>query len=228
MIRIKLLGFTLLELIVDIAILSILLVLLFLLIDPVNQISKAKDATKKHDLFELQTALDTYYNDTGCYPTSIPFGSEWKIGNTVYMKEVPQESSCRSNPATCYMYQVDTSDSCPQWNIVFVKQEKSYPSSCSLASLSSGCTPPNYDPRFACVVSGNVDCSFVTANPVMPPSSLSGDGDEYPSNPTSTPTPGQACPQNQRNYACTGGPARCNVVPAGTGTYCSSNCDGVC
>lgn len=223
-------GFSLIELVVDIAILATLLVVLFLLVDPITQINKARDATRKNDLTQLQTTLDTYYNDHGCYPTELPFGGEWRDGSTVYMREVPQDGNCRSNPSSCYLYQVDTSSGCPQWNILFAKQDKIAPTSCTLDQVASYCLPPNYDPSWACTMSGSVDCQFVAANPVILPVSPTGSGNSSGS-PTAQPSssPLDSCPQSARHYACTGGPiSRCNAVPQGTGTFCSTNCDGSC
>lgn len=220
-------GFSLLEIVVDIAILASLLALLYVLIDPITQFEKAKDATRKHDLVELQNALDTYYNDTGCYPQSIPFGHEWKEGSTVYMTEVPQDPSCTSTSGQCYIYQVDSSYACPQWNILYATLEKPTTQACLLHSLSTACLPPNYDSSMTCTVSGSVDCDFVSTNALLPSSPASSDGS---SSETGMPTPpySDSCPQSERHYACTGEPARCNIVPAGTGTYCSSTCDGAC
>ncbi len=220
-------GFSLIELVVDIAILATLLVILFLLVDPVSQLRKAHDTTRKNDISEIQTTLDTYYNDHGCYPTEIPFGAEWREGSTVYMRKVPQDSSCTTNPSTCYLYQVDASSDCPQWNILFTKLNKISPLSCALDQVATYCLPPNYDPSWACTISGSVDCQFVTANPVTVPNNASdseGGSSNHP-----TPLPTQACPQSERNYLCTGGAApHCNSVPQGTGTFCSANCDGAC
>ncbi len=225
-------GFSLLQMIIDIAILSILLVLVVILIDPITQIKKAKDATRAHDLNELKNSLDAYYNDFGCYPTTIPFGSEWRVGSTVYMAKVPQAPDCDSNPSNCYLYQVDQNNPCPQWNIIYVKNDLEKNVSCPLTSFSSSCVPPNYDTSWSCALSGNIDCSVVVANsvfsslPVPPGSSPSPTTNQQIISPTPVP---QDCPIEQRNYACRGDPIqRCNVVPQGTGTYCSPTCNGAC
>ncbi|GIW61800.1 MAG: hypothetical protein KatS3mg089_0652 [Patescibacteria group bacterium] len=224
-------GLSLLEMIIEIAILSILLVFVVILIDPISQIKKAKDATRAHDLNELKNSLDAYYNDFGCYPKTIPFGSEWRVGSTVYMSKVPQAPDCESNPANCYLYQVDQNDPCPQWNIIYVKNDLEQNVSCPLKSFSSSCIPPNYDTSWSCALSGNIDCSVVVANPVfsslpVPPGSSPSPTGNQQVNPEKTP---EDCPIEQRNYACRGDPIqRCNVVPQGTGTYCSPTCNGAC
>ena len=220
-------GFSLLELIVDIAILATLLVLVYLLVDPLSQLKKASDASKKHDLTQIQNALDTYYNDTGCYPESIPFGNIWKVDNTTYMKKVPQTAECKNNPSECFMYQVDSSTSSPQWNILYINQDSVHVNSCALSSLSQSCVPPNYDQKWACAFSGSIDCDFVSSNHVIG-SDYDGDTSSGESDSVSSPST-ELCPASERRYACTGGPvSRCNVVPQGSGTYCAADCEGAC
>ncbi len=203
------------------------MIILFILIDPLSQLDKAKDASSKHDLKAIQASLDAYYNDHGCYPTTLPFGSQWKEGATVYMRTVPQSGSCKNNSAMCYLYQTDSTNSCPQWNILYAKQKKiSAESACMLSGISSSCIPPNYDSNWACTFSGVVDCNIVASNPVLPNSSTSTGGND--GNQNNYP-PEESCPQSERRYACTGGPvARCNEVPRGMGRYCTPSCANVC
>lgn len=223
-------GLTLVELIIDLTILGILLTFLFILIDPVKQLKRANDATSTHDMNEIKNALDTYYNDHNCYPTTLPFNNRWEKNGVTYMSKVPQDTSCESNPATCYMYQVDTTSSCPQWNILYVKQDS--PSNnqtalCPLQSFSTSCLPPNYDPTWACFLSGTINCPIVSSSPVIP-SNFSPDTTlENELVVTSTPVP-EACPSEERNYLCSGTPQKCNVVAPGSGIYCSFECGGAC
>lgn len=61
-------GFTLLELLVVIAIIGILTTLLFANFNAARQ--RGRDAQRKADLRNLQTALRIYYNDNGGFPIS--------------------------------------------------------------------------------------------------------------------------------------------------------------
>jgi len=246
-------GFSLIQLVIDLAILSILLLFLIILIDPAKQFQKAKDTTRKHDAEQIRNALDIFYNDHICYPQSVPFSLAFEEAETVYMQKVPQDPDCLTNPSRCYAYQAKSSDTCPQWNVIYTKMSKPVDAvGCPLQSFASACLPTNYDATWACTVSGNVDCSYISANPVIfssPPGSTPGPSpmpsptSGPPSLPTSTPTsppgatltpmpsltptPTTICAS--KNYSCTSGPpARCNVVPEGTGQYCGATCDGFC
>jgi prepilin-type N-terminal cleavage/methylation domain-containing protein len=64
-------GFTLIELIIVIAILSILATTLIMTLNPTDQFSKALDAKRKLELSQVQKALESYYQDhDGKYPVS--------------------------------------------------------------------------------------------------------------------------------------------------------------
>ena len=98
-------GFTLIELLVVISIIGILAVLVMANLNSAR--SRARDAVRKSDLKNIQTALRLYYNDNGRYPeTSPPFGDKWEAGSTVYMSKVPQDTL----PDQTYKYTVDATD----------------------------------------------------------------------------------------------------------------------
>lgn len=222
-------GFTLVELIVVISILATLLLFSLFLINPVGQLSKIDDAQRKSDLQEIKTALDLYYNDHSCYPQTVPFGSAWIENGVTYMRKVPQDTRCLTTPASCYVYLNPTPSACPQWNVVFSKLSKTDTAACQLSSLSS-CLPTDFSSSWACAVLGNVDCSFISSskivgNPTATPSPTpTPSGPPVSPIPTATPTP-QCSPAN---YSCSGSPARCNVVPPGSGQYCTPTCGGAC
>lgn len=58
------------ELIVVIAIISILAVALITVLNPLTQFAKARDTQRRTELKHLQSALEQYYNDNGFYPTT--------------------------------------------------------------------------------------------------------------------------------------------------------------
>ena len=105
-------GFTLVELIVVIGILSVLALASLVAINPVAQFQKANDARRKADLSQIQKALESYYQDNGKYPLSsvtspfyritvpgvpttitINWGTQWQP----YMNLVPKDPSVSKN-----------------------------------------------------------------------------------------------------------------------------------
>jgi len=226
-------GVTLVEIVAVVAILGSLLALSFIYINPVLQLNKIDDAKRKADISQIKSALDTYYNDHSCYPTTLIFGGEWSENGVVYMRKVPQDPNCAGDSSKCYVYKY--SGSCPQWNVVFSKLTKP-PATGTTCQLSSTCVPSDYSTgSWGCVVSGDTDCAHLTSSSLSSGSDLPGGGTSgnptpTPSGPTATPTP-LVC---ARDYACSGNPSRCNVVPVGTGVYCDPSyysgilCNGVC
>lgn len=63
-------GFTLIELLIVAAILSIMVLVALVIVDPVAQFEKASDARRKSDLQQLQRAMEAFYEDHGFYPCS--------------------------------------------------------------------------------------------------------------------------------------------------------------
>lgn len=81
-------GFTLIELLVVIGIIGILITVTIVTLNPFGQISKARDAQRKSDLKQIQTALELYSHDTDGYPTAADWTAlmtELKNGN--YLKQ---------------------------------------------------------------------------------------------------------------------------------------------
>lgn len=229
-------GFTLIELLVVVAILSVLIVFLALIIDPLKQINKTKDAQRDHDFLQIKNALDVYYNDHNCYPISIPFGQEWTEATTLYMKKVPQDPDY---PRLQYVYQIDFLESCPQWNVIYARHREE-PSSkiiCPLTSIPD-CLPIDYQSSYACATLGSVNCPVISASQIgsivpVPPT-LTPTPTTVQQAPTNTPTPTPSgptpTPENcpSKDYKCSGDPQRCNIVPAGTGDWCTPQCGGAC
>lgn len=194
-------GFTLVEILVAVAMVATLTGGLLLTLNPQKQIDKTRDSVKAEDLRQIKNALDAYYEDNKCFPQSVPFGSDWTHNGTVYMKKVPQDSSCNNGQGSCYLYKVPE-DNCPQWNILFsrISKASSQTTSCALSSLSN-CAPKGYtDYSWACTLSGAVDCDNLVSTTDMSGGSLAllpTPTPAGPGGPTPTPTPpggGQGAP----------------------------------
>ncbi len=169
----------------------------FVALNPVRQIEKAKDARRQHDLTQIRSSLDSYLSDRNCYPDSITMGGTLSRGSTVYMQTIPQDPDYSGGGAS-YLYETDGS-SCPQWNVLFAKLSTSenLQTSCALAQLSN-CLPTNYTALGYnyCVVSGDVNCSYISTNPL--PNPVTGSATPMPTpsasatplpTPSSSPTP---------------------------------------
>lgn len=63
-------GFTLLELLVVVAILGILASIAFALLNPAALFGQSRDTRRKSDLKQIKTSLQLYYNDNKSYPNN--------------------------------------------------------------------------------------------------------------------------------------------------------------
>ena len=89
-------GFTLVELLVVISIISILTVIIAA--NFVESQKKGRDAARKANLKSLSDAVNLYYADQGSFPSSVSFGGELSFGTAasdkvIYMKKIPSETS---------------------------------------------------------------------------------------------------------------------------------------
>ena len=87
-------AFTLIELLVVVAIIGILSALLMSNFIGVRQ--RARDAQRKSDAHQIQSALELYRADQGAYPTSLynsTCGSSLKSGSSTYMQSLPCDPS---------------------------------------------------------------------------------------------------------------------------------------
>lgn len=92
-----------------IAIISALATVVLAVINPLEQFKKSNDARRKSDLYQIQRALETYYDDNGRYPLSsndfqiqngantITWGTSWQP----YMNILPKDPA---SPSKSYVY----------------------------------------------------------------------------------------------------------------------------
>ena len=115
-------GFTLIEMIVVLALVAIVIATLLYTLNPLEQLRKSSDAKRKNDIAQVQRALELYYQDNGSYPTSstdfkivnnsvaVPWGNAWQP----YIAALPKDpltsrtyvyySPTTANGQTYYLY----------------------------------------------------------------------------------------------------------------------------
>jgi prepilin-type N-terminal cleavage/methylation domain-containing protein len=64
-------GFTLVELLIVVSLIIILVTAVLVLLNPMQQINKAKDSQKISDLDLLKKTFEDFYNDHNCYPKTV-------------------------------------------------------------------------------------------------------------------------------------------------------------
>jgi general secretion pathway protein G len=100
-------GFTIVELLVVVAVIGILAAAIASIINPIAQFQKAQDSKRKSDLAQIQRALEIYYQDYRSYPNSngyIIAGIGWGLSWTPYMGTLPTDPS---SPSKKYAYVSD-------------------------------------------------------------------------------------------------------------------------
>lgn len=98
-------GFSLVEVLIVIAVIGILAGATIAILNPAVQIQKANDSKRKSDLVQIQKAFDTFYQDNGKYPDAAnnkiksldgniaDWGTQW----LPYMAQLPKDPSSSKN-----------------------------------------------------------------------------------------------------------------------------------
>jgi len=126
-------GFTLVELLVVMAILAIMTVVMIGILNPIALADKGYDARRKKDLGRIRVAFEEYYSDKGCYPKAADISGIYGLTD---------KSNCSKSmfpwlaPWPCdpsgetYVISVQDND-CPHWFKVYAKlrnhQDKEIP-----------------------------------------------------------------------------------------------------
>lgn len=108
-------GFSLIELLIVIALIGVLATVLIMALNPNTQIKRARDAQRKSDVRQIQSGLEMYRADNGGYPATLNNCSSGKaMGNTgctiIYMSNIPLDPTTKAlyfyvptgSPATSY------------------------------------------------------------------------------------------------------------------------------
>jgi prepilin-type N-terminal cleavage/methylation domain-containing protein len=165
-------GMTMVELLVVIAVFSLLVTGLIVTINPTAQIQKSNDAKRKSDLTQLQRVLEAYYQDKGKYPANpgpgnytINDGSakNWGTSWSPYITKLPKDPLSTNT----YVYFSPTSGACLNNQCYFIYanlQQAKDPQACNggnpCSSLATNSIPNN-----AC---GGI-CNYVVSSPNVAP-----------------------------------------------------------
>ncbi len=155
-------GFTLIEVLIVVAILAILTI--SLLVSVSKQRTKALDTQAKTDLGRLKIAFEDYYGDNNCYPPAEWFDSVDDCGSSVlspYLNPLP----CDPNTRLPYVYETDPANRC-NWYKLYAKLQNPSSDPSSLAQYSpTGSSLGNYG-----VSSSNTAVTVLFGGPSPSPS----------------------------------------------------------
>ena len=221
-------GFTLIELLVVIMILSILVSLSLMILNPVAQIQKGQDAQRQHDLKQIVTGLDSYFNDKNSYPQDITL-----LVSNKNIQAIPNDPAATAGFNYAYIYDGQNNvppSATPQWNVLFARlalpSSSNSSFSCPLAklkdSLGNLCIPKDYLllGYNYCIISGSVDCDVIRAITVAPLPIMQVAG--------STPTPVQFycyCSDARFGFDAVNGCGAVTRAGADTSSYFNRYCD---
>jgi prepilin-type N-terminal cleavage/methylation domain-containing protein len=202
------LGFTLIEVLIVVGILSILSITGFLTLS--KQRTKAEDSTMKTDLNRLKTAFEEYYNDNNCYPPAEWFEADSAItGNELspYLNKIPFNKKT-DEP---YIVEKDTTG-CSWFKIYTTLNNGDDPQAVMLRTFDPelGSTLGNYG-----VSSSNTRVSIFYSPTSSPEPSPGPDSTYYCSgiNNCSSFDPSQlSCSPSYSDPNCDGGPNLCSSV----------------
>lgn len=115
-------GFTLVELVLVMAILLIMAVIMMGIFNAIGQTNKARDARRKKDLGRIKVAFEEYFNDKGCYPDPVAYGltDMNNCGKAVFG---PWLIPWPCDPRGTVYYIVTESGGCPKWFKVMAQLE---------------------------------------------------------------------------------------------------------
>ncbi len=108
-------GLTLVELVIVMTIVVVLATTF--LMNYLAQIRKANDGRRRRDLYELQRAMEDYYNDNGCYPQGEDL---LKLQHCDSHDFRPWLNSVPCDPRSHQPYKIIVEDdSCPSWFSIY-------------------------------------------------------------------------------------------------------------
>lgn len=181
----KIKGFTVVEILVILTLIGSLSA--FSVVSGQVQFKKARDASRKIHLDEIKKSIEEYYQDTNCYPQTIPScQNSLQSGELVILDNIP----CDPKSKLSYTYVPEVSE-CPNWYQIYANIEFTDDKVIDKIGCREGCGPN-------CQFNYGVSSVNQKLNPFC---------NETPPNPEALPTP---IPEIQSQYVCSPGGA-CEV-----------------
>lgn len=148
-------AFTIVELLIVIALISLLVVATYILINPITQINKSKDTRRKGDLAKIQRLFEDYNNDKNHYPpgnavcADQPNNCQCHICSSTFTPYTSQLPCDPENPAKQYLYEYDcTNPTAPTWYRTFAKLSDPEATTRSVNICKYGCGPTAQDQSY--------------------------------------------------------------------------------
>lgn len=96
-------GFTLVELLIVIAVLGVLAAVVLVAINPLEQLAKGRDAGRKSSVAQIGSALQGYYTTNSAYPATATVNDTWltNLVTSGELKIVPTNSAVGSYDPGC-------------------------------------------------------------------------------------------------------------------------------
>lgn len=157
-------GFTLVEVMIVVAIISFLVILAVLAYK--TQIFKGKDAKRKSDINRIQIAVEEYEKDYNCYPLPQLVVCDPGTSLRPYIDRIP----CDPKTNASYYYEYEDS-SCPSWYRFYAILENTN------------------DPDVTAGIGPGGAFNYIAASPNAPAISTSPSGSTPPTGETPTPPP---------------------------------------
>lgn len=126
------------EILIVVALLSIIAVVLISAFQPGTQLAKARDARRKADLQKLKNPLEDYYNDKKCYPDPSLLDCKLPADNPGTNFQ-PYKDKVPCDPETNQSYYYESPD-CNTYRIYVNLENKSDPAIAE-AGCGNGCGP---------------------------------------------------------------------------------------
>jgi prepilin-type N-terminal cleavage/methylation domain-containing protein len=135
-------GFTFIELLIVIGVIAVLTGTLLYLIDPVTQLQRAKDATRKADLRQIQSGLEIFRSDQLAYPATLSCGGS--LTGTVNGATVTYIARIPCDPKTGFSYTYTPGSPASSYTLKACLENKNDPDQDAKNGKPNSCLAPYY------------------------------------------------------------------------------------